>query len=557
MGGFKLTGLGAGTTAGDSLTYDQLAANSTAGIIGANDGASGAIYTTVQGALTYNRGNNGSTQLGFILPSASGQGETASAKMAQMVDVYDALTPAMRADVNGGSLLVDCSSAINAIINYAVGGESAGNATGGTTLYFKGGRYLHNSQLTNLFRRTNSIIDDGDLRRVNFMGDGSCNTSLFYGGPSGTAAYTAAGYKSAGQSTGVAMYHVIKGIRFRRFPISSLTGTGLQFDDMDGIFLDDVQVDGFNLGIDARDIIGFNSINTYVVGNTVGLWAQTTDYTYPNIWTMRGGACSGNINVAARFTQACNVLLDSVRFEANGLNNNSDQVILFEGGSAQGGASLTVQNGYFEGNMALSDINLVWSTTDAGVVDIRGNTFQKTDATRYVKHHIDASVVGAAVGTGARLTINHGPNAYKSFGAYVPSSANAVLRIQTAQINVQENAANFYQNAVELPQTNSFPMVGYGYSNIAVAARVTSAGVFVNGYNVASTSRVSVGIYQINFVKSNQFIVGIPAISIIGNDGYGYVSSEAVNNIQVTTKNNAGVLTDQTFSVILLNYPGF
>jgi hypothetical protein len=53
MGGFKLTGLGAGTTAGDSLSYDQLAANSTAGIIGANDGASGAIYTTVQGFINY------------------------------------------------------------------------------------------------------------------------------------------------------------------------------------------------------------------------------------------------------------------------------------------------------------------------------------------------------------------------------------------------------------------------------------------------------------------------------------------------------------------------
>jgi hypothetical protein len=479
------------------------------------------------------------SDIAYLLPSAAAVAWPVDERIAQEVDVFDALTPAQRSAVRSGALS-DIGTALNAIINYATGGESTGDATGGTTLYFRGGRYYSTIPITNKFRADNAIVDDGDLRRLNIRGDGSANTSLFIGGAA------AIGYDVAGHNVddGRYLYHEVRGIRMRRWPISAQTGTGVRLRHVANINFDDVQIDGFNLGLEAADVLGFSSNNLYLFGCLGGLHAHITDWTQPNVFRLVGGAASGCRDFGMRFTRASNVWIAGARFEGNGVDRAGDYCIQLEHCPGEGTAWAIIEGCYFENTKVASDITVQNGEVNHGVVKILGNTFNRTDADRFAATHID--LYNPSTG---RIAVDLDSNGFRSFGAYVPSAANPIYRILTSNIQVSERN-NLLANPVEAPQTNNYPVDGrlmfHATSRALVicpAGGPASVPADRNG-NILAVTRLSAGRVKIDFVRpmnsTNYLISAKPYFAA----GYVAFIAVAADSCTVEARNAADVATD-------------
>jgi hypothetical protein len=418
--------------------------------------------------------------VGPALRQIAADGRLISDKAYLDVDLYDALTPSMRASVNSGDQSVDCSPAINTIIDYANGGSSTGNATGGTNLYVKGGRYAIGMPISNTFRFDRSIVDDGDLRRLNIIGDGTANTTFFYTGSAATPLFTMKGYNS---QDGRDSYQAIKGIRFRRSFGTGLrgTGTGVALQFLASLHFEDVHVDGFAMGIDAKDVLGLSADRLFVLGNGTGLMGQVSLWTRPNVWSFRDGAFSGNGNFGAYIRQGANLLFQGVRFEGNGDDRVNDFALFLENGPSEGGAWACIQSCYFEGNKVSADIKVANGGSDAGTIYIGSNSFNRADADRYAQFHID--LYSASVPLPTKIEAN----AFKSFNGYSPSSANPVWRAQTGFVSVTD-VANYYQNTTT-GATDESPTL----PALASVASATTVTLPSNGqaYSVTGTATIT------------------------------------------------------------------
>lgn len=488
--------------------------------------------------------------LTYRAPAIAATPQSQAEKNLQTVDVFDALTPAMKADVRGGGRSVDCGPALQAIMNYAQGAESTGDAVGGCDLWFSPGAYLTSQPLTNRFRVDGSIVDDNDLRRMNVRGAGIANTAILYNGPSTSPAYSIEGYNGG---TGRELYQVLEGLRLIRFPTGSAkVGIGLRGQHIANLAMRDVLIYGFDINAYLTDVLGFSSERLYLLAGKVGLRTTLIDWTNPNVWTMRDGAISGNSDIAAHFIKAANVRLDGVRFEGNGTGASSYS-ILCEGGSPEGAHTLMAENGYFENNDVAADIACAWGYPYDGIVTIRGNSFHKTSNTRYARHHVDLSVTGLAASAGSRLHVVHEANGYKTFGDYDPNPTRAVLRVQTSLVKVVESPSNLYAYIEERPQANNYPLIGniYPVLSVTVNADGTYDPEVPANTNILSVTKTGTGVYRVAYRTPPETPLSVmPVASMINSAGS---ATPALGNVyvDVTTLDTAGNAADRAFSIVV------
>lgn len=491
--------------------------------------------------------------ISYKLPAQAAKPQSQADKNEQIVDLFDALSPAMRASVRNGEF-VDIGPAVQAIMNFASGGENTSSNMGGTTLHIKGGRYFTSTPFNNTFRYDHSIIDDGDLRRLNLKGDGSNNTTIFYNGPANSPAYYVRGHRGTVINDGVEMRHTIEGIRFRRNPINQKLGTGVRIQHSTHVMMRDVVIDGFDLGLSLQDVIGFSAEELQVLTSNVGIRAELGDFTHPNVLRFIGGAVSGASDIGIHLVRAANALIDSMRFEANGNDPDNSFTILCELGTPEGGASLTVRNSYFENNQGNADLQMAFGHAYDAMIDVSMNTFHRSDDTRFVKHHIDVARTGAAETANVNLTLNHGPQRYRNLGNYVSDPTRSAVRIQTPGIWLVENPGNRYPTDNERPQTNGFPMIGSTYP--IVSAAVNADGSFndnpADQVNVFSIDKTNIGEFRINLRNSIRNPAAAKLIAgVTENPGFATVTSRdpAGRHFKVETRNIAGSLIDLPFVV--------
>lgn len=444
-----------------------------------------------------------------------------------------------------GDNATDDSAAFQKWLDYLTGKTQPSTRTG-VKGRIPGGRYILSNPLQAMFRNDNAIIDDGDFRRLSIEGDGQANTYLIYNGPSGAFALQVAGYVQGPNSGGSHLYLQLKGFRLWRDLASPKLGGGLSTDDVAYISFDDVSIGYFNVNAQLTDTLLITGYDTIFTGGNGGVTAAKSNFSNPNVakWTRCG--FTGNLSYGVQATAPANWSFDTCSFEGNGNSQVNSNTILIQGGPAEGGCSLSVRNCYFEGNEVLCDINVGFNTTVSGTVIIEDNSFNRSDVSKYAKSHI--SLACTSTGT---MTASIGGNAYKSFNTYVPNAANPVALIQTAGITASESKPNYYQNAIERPNYQGYPVNGDAYGKLWATARVTSGGALTVGWNVASITKTGTGVYRLNY--KNPLVVSatvIAAVTIVGNDGWGYVSGENANYLEITTKNAAGAATDQNFNVI-------
>lgn len=498
----------------------------------------------------------GAQSVAYASPVAIGAPQGQDEKNLTSVDVYDALTLSMRAAFRSGSRDFDAGPALQAIMDYAQGANSQANASGGVELQWREGVYVTSTGLTNRFRADNSIIDDNDLRRMNMRGGGSANTALIYTGPNDGVAYDVRGVNDA---SGRDLYHVVKGMRLLRFPLNSRTATGMRARYVADLHMEDFMVYGFATGLLLQDVLGVSADRLWVLANDVGLRMGLVDWTNPNVCRFTNGRFGGNMSLAAHIIRGANIGFYGTRWEGNGADRSNTAItLLYEGGPPEGAHALTLDDNYFENNRGIADASFAWASPYDGVVTIRDTTFHRAfpvggaaGSERYVQHHIDTAVVGAALAAGSKLHLVHDGNGYKSFGDYTPSPLRKVLRVQSPENTLVREGLNYYQNDIERPETNNGPFIGatYPVASVTVAADGTYDLDQLYTVNVAAVTKTSTGVYRVFYMKQPRDPLRVNATPSVFN-GNGSASHLRANEyIQVMTSDPAGNAADRAFTL--------
>ena len=357
------------------------------------------------------------------------------------LDVTAFMTPAMLDDVRAGTLSVDCATAFQAAID-AASARDRSTLTAGQRLYVPGGRYLIAHPLKYVWRDDQRVADDGDMRRLTMEGDGSANVVLFYAGPATSPALEVRAHKAA-RGDAPSLRLAISGLRLRRSQNFHRTGSGLKLDGVEGVMLNDVEISGFNTNIDAVDTLRFDADNVHILGGSIGINARGQSFSSPNVYTFNGCNLSGNGDTAARFEGGCNIAFRSCCFEGNGSAASKGAAIMFRDGPAQGGASTHIDSCYFENNLVSAEVLFDWTTADSGTVKLTACTFQRTDIDRVSPHIAFRSLKGS-------LLAHIDSCAFKSFGAYRPSSARPAIVTSGDRSDLTFTAC-YFQNSVEAP----------------------------------------------------------------------------------------------------------
>lgn len=357
------------------------------------------------------------------------------------LDVTAFMTPAMLDDVRAGTLSVDCSAAFQAAID-AASARDRSTLTAGQRLYVPGGRYLIRRALKYVWRDEQRVADDGDMRRLTVEGDGSANVVLFYAGPATGPAFEVRAHKAA-RGDAPSLRLAISGLRLRRSQDFHRTGTGLKLDGVEGIILNDVEISGFDTNLDATDTLRFDADSVHILGGNIGISARGQSFSSPNVYTFNACNLSGNGDTAARFEGGCNIAFRSCCFEGNGSAGDKGAAILFRDGPAQGGAATHIDTCYFENNLVSAEVLFDWTTADGGTVKLTACTFQRTDIGRASPHIAFRSLKGS-------LLAHIDSCAFKSFGAYRPSSSRPAIVASGNQSDLTFTAC-YFQNSVEAP----------------------------------------------------------------------------------------------------------
>lgn len=125
-----------------------------AALVGADDGASGSLWVTVQGFITYLLSSLGSSAIGFIQSGVGAVMRSVQAKLRDAVCVFDFMTATQIADVRAGTITEDVTDAINAAITSV-------SAYGGR-VWLPTGRYKVTSTI--VLPHGVSLVGDGQIR---------------------------------------------------------------------------------------------------------------------------------------------------------------------------------------------------------------------------------------------------------------------------------------------------------------------------------------------------------------------------------------------------------
>jgi len=495
--------------------------------------------------------------LSYTSPVAIGAPQGQDEKNLTVVDLYDAMTIDNRAAFRSGNIdpsdsRTDLKDVFSAICNFGFGGESGSSDSGGITVYQRGGRVRTSASIPFTFRRDNAIVDDGNLKRLNWEGEGSGNTTIFYNGPASDPAIDVAGYNTPDLHDGVQLRQKFSGMRVRRFPLNDRSGTGIRLRHAVDFSMDDFIFDGFATGISATDIISFYARQLHLLSCAVGMRAQLGDFTNPNVVTLKEGLVSSCAEIGVHIIRGASWTIEDMKFEGNGLYATSN-TILYEGGPPEGAVGLSALRNYFENNYGAADINFGWSSPYSGLCAVLWNTFHRggTDPSRWVQHHIDAAVTGAAASQQAKFILGHHGNGYKGFNGYTPSALRKVLRMQTPGILLDEGV-NLYQYDEERPETNNFAVRGatYPVASVTVAADGTYDLDPLFTINIASVSKTGTGVYRAFYKTQPRQPLRVNANPTVFNGtGMATISGRANEYLEITTLDAAGNAADRAFTL--------
>jgi hypothetical protein len=168
---------------GAIVLRSDLAAPGGSALVGADDGASGSLWTTVAGFIAFLLSSLGASVIGFIQAGVGSVARSIQSKLRDSVSVADFMTPEQIADVTAGTLTIDVTSAVQAALNtgksldfiegnFLVGPLSVPAAAAGAT--YRGKGFWHYGKT----KKTRFTARDAGQTHIFSLANGADNISF-------------------------------------------------------------------------------------------------------------------------------------------------------------------------------------------------------------------------------------------------------------------------------------------------------------------------------------------------------------------------------------------
>jgi hypothetical protein len=425
-----------------------------------------------------------------------------------------------------GDGVTDDSAAFQSALNCAIAQNKR--------LVIPSGMYIISVPLVAQFSNSTGGINYQG-RRPRIEGEGSEGTLLFYTGASALPVLSVIG---AGDYVDIP---TIKGFRINRSFVAP-SGVGLCVNKMIHGVIEDIEVSGFDTGLQLTDVNSFKLVKVNLSNGNYGFYAQQGGggVTAPNLIEWDSCAFGGNRKGAGVSLLGDTVSFRNCSFEGNGDGTTPTLTLTFNGQT--GCAASSFYNNYFEGNWGQADIyqTLVAGMTHGNMV-VEGNVFDKIDVTKYVTNHIfvDASALGA-VPNAFNMQIRG--NGFFNSGAAPHNPAIVQASGGSGYFGFRSNDLvndNTYSFASEQPTIISSSLI-----DGEAVCQISSAGVISNNYGVTACSKTATGQYTLTIP---QLTSGAALVSVTPNTTTIAQASGAVTGatqVIIQLANGAGAAAD-------------
>jgi len=386
----------------------------------------------------------------------------------------------------------------------------------GGGIYVPDGQYVITDTITSDYSDAPSI-GVGTSVRYNIQGESLGNTSFVFDNDTpftpmfhmtGDTTYTGQGVH--GFDTFGNCNFIKKNLDF--------VGAGIQIESKAFWSLYNMEVQGFDQGINIKGCVSSSLSNVYSEFNKNGIVLERTSFSEDNALTFTSCVMRGNTNSAIASTECgATLLFDGCVIEGNGTMgvSNAGGVVVNVSG-LQGNATLNFKSCYFEGNKGVADLYVNNVSPFALTVVVDGCTFNRISSTSYVTNNIYCTNTG-----GGTINLVMVGNGFYSGGDYVPSSARPFVATGTGVTILDLN--NAYTETTSKTHVSKF--------------NSPQAQPFV------SVTQPAGGSFAVNpaLYTTFQFITGTPTGNALAAPSSAVVGQ--IINIQIKNMSGGGILS--------------
>lgn len=298
------------------------------------------------------------------------------------------------------------------------------------------GFYLTDSTLTvNL----ESITTESD-RRPNILGSGRGNTQIRYSG--GETALRFIG----GVVGGAGVHSYIEIADFSLFGKAlPTTSKGLQLDDMAFMSVGNVRIRGFDLGVEASDVLSSQFDRMSIRFNNKGMNFFHVDFSRPNAISLTDCVIASNASWGVQVTGGSLFNIRGGSIEGNGAINTGFGIKAVNSG-VEGAVGLNINGTYFEHNQGVADVFVV-STTGKAIHNVRNCTFNRISSSKFVFFNVHLE-------TQTESSVTVGGCGFKEFNTYTPNILYPYLSATGSLVtrwNMIDDGTNFYNDLSTAP----------------------------------------------------------------------------------------------------------
>lgn len=311
-------------------------------------------------------------------------------------------------------------------------------------------------------------------------------------------------------------------------------GIGLQFNQYAFWSMDEIFVKGFDIGVNAIDVLSVQMANLFIRNNRRGLVAAYENFSRPNAWTLTNVDFGLNTEYAASISEAALFSIDGGAVQGNGIGGTG--VFGYRGGIAvinagtEGAIGVNLRNVYFEYNAGDSDISIT-GTQQTAVHNLYGCNFLKLDAANFVTNNIRIDVASPAINT-----INIDSCGFEHAGSYTPSAARPYVNVSAINGAVNDLGGNYFASDLEYMDLIKF---GAGTRSGSIPATGTGA-TLPRGWSVTKTGT---GTYQVTH-NLGTTAYRVAAVSVDGNPNLVQRVFKGTNSFTIVTTNASGTPAD-------------
>ena len=318
-------------------------------------------------------------------------------------------------------------------------------------------------------------------------------------------------------------------------------GIGLQFNQYAFWSMDEMYIQGFDIGINAIDILSVQIANTFIRNNRRGMIAAYENFSRPNAWSLSNVDFGLNKEYAAFISEPALLSIDGGAVQGNGIGGTG--LFGFRGGvllsnsGTEGSIGVNCRNVYFEANAGDADVSITGNQQTA-VHNFYGCNFMKLDAANSVTNNVRVEVYSPAVNT-----INFNGCGFEHAGSYVPSVARPYVNVVAINGTVNDLGGNYFFSNLEYVDLMKY---GSGVRSGAISA----AGSATSAPRNWSVSKTGTGVYQVihNLGVTNY---NVAAISVDANPFIVQRVFKDANSFSIITTNVAGAATDCAFDFVV------